>query len=158
MKLSKSEIMELLRKWTAQRSGLDSRNYGGPERIVKNGRITYTPNQGLKSDMQRIAQHGKDAKILMQFVEREPTITADFLRQAFKSAYIGRLSLNEHMRRLDYVTGQYFPTEYRAAVCAVLASAIWHHIRNQDANSTGDSIRKEARRIFGRGIASRWFN
>jgi hypothetical protein len=26
---------------------------------------------------------------------------------------------------LDYCTGQYFPTEYRRAACAVLASALW---------------------------------
>jgi hypothetical protein len=30
---------------------------------------------------------------------------------------------------LDYCTGQYWPTEYRAAVCAVLASLLWAHAR-----------------------------
>jgi hypothetical protein len=31
--------------------------------------------------------------------------------------------------RIDYCTGQYFPTEYRKAVCAVLASALWAKYR-----------------------------
>lgn len=30
---------------------------------------------------------------------------------------------------IDYCTGQYWPTEYRRAVCAVLASAIWDYWR-----------------------------
>lgn len=30
---------------------------------------------------------------------------------------------------VGYCTGQYFPTEYRRAVCAVLASALWDYVR-----------------------------
>ena len=31
--------------------------------------------------------------------------------------------------RIDYCTGQYWPTEYRPAVCRLLSSVIWHWIR-----------------------------
>lgn len=78
---------------------------------------------------------------------------------------------------VDYCTGQYFPTEYRKAVCAVLSSAIWawkrdqcmpaptlHH--NSETGETlqrykglraGDYLRANLKREFGRGM-SRWFS
>jgi hypothetical protein len=58
---------------------------------------------------------------------------------------------------VDYCTGQYFPTEYRRAVCSVLSSALWDYFRTNGAD-TGDDIRRTARRELGRSIASRWFN
>lgn len=66
--------------------------------------------------------------------------------------------------RIDYCTGQYFPTEYRRAVCRVLASALWAHTRDTISGevlagrSPGDRIRKYFRTWFGRTIASRYFN
>ncbi len=81
--------------------------------------------------------------------------------------------------RIEYDCGQYLPTEYRAAVCAVLASALWAWTRehampprcNADGEdylypdhvsktvvSAGDWLRAHFAREFGRGIASRWFN
>jgi hypothetical protein len=79
---------------------------------------------------------------------------------------------------IDYCTGQYWPTEYRRAVCEVLASAIWawkrdqcmpaptlHH--NTETGETlhrykglraGDYLRANLKREFGRGMAARWFN
>ncbi len=79
---------------------------------------------------------------------------------------------------IDYVTGQYGPTEYRRAVCAVLASALWEYTRdkckpeptlhhNSETGETlhrykgmraGDWLRAHFRQQFGRGIASRWFS
>jgi hypothetical protein len=79
---------------------------------------------------------------------------------------------------VDYCTGQYFPTEYRRAVCAVLASALWTYTRehcmpeptlhhNSETGETlhrykgmhaGDWLRAHFRQQFGRGIASRWFS
>jgi hypothetical protein len=65
---------------------------------------------------------------------------------------------------IDYCTGQYFPTEYRKAVCAVLASALWTRHRGGMSNDTidgktpGDRIRAQFREVFGRAIASRYFN
>ena len=63
---------------------------------------------------------------------------------------------------IDYCTGQYFPTEYRRAVCAVLASAIWSWKRDQcmpaDTAKPGDYLRANLKREFGRGMAARWFN
>jgi hypothetical protein len=79
--------------------------------------------------------------------------------------------------RVDYCTGQYFPTEYRRAVAAVCATALWRHVadhcmpepelmHNSETGETlhrykgkraGDWLRDHFRKEFGRGIASRWF-
>lgn len=65
---------------------------------------------------------------------------------------------------IDYTTGQYFPTEYRKAACAVLASALWDNMidavpgEGEGVKSAGDWLRAYFRREFGRGIASRWFS
>lgn len=114
----------------------------------------------FNDDYKKVLQQGKDARTLLAYVEAENTITAEDLRQALKSGFAGRLEIVEDSKtsRLSYCTGQYFPTEYRAAACAVLASAIWNQIRRLPNMETGHDIRKHAGRLFGRGIASRWFN
>lgn len=67
---------------------------------------------------------------------------------------------------IDYCTGQYWPTEYRKAVCAVLAQALWD-ARREDLKATyadgsthypGEYIRAHFKREFGRSIAQRWFS
>ena len=71
----------------------------------------------------------------------------------------GRLTLtiDGDKVRIDYVTGQYWPTEYRRAVCALMSSVIWAWLRENCEYKTGDDIRKAARRELGQSIANRWF-
>jgi hypothetical protein len=82
---------------------------------------------------------------------------------------------------LDYCIGQYWPTEYRRAACAVLSAAIWvwareHCLPVPDAGSdpaettgwrdgplyggisAGSWLRRFGRRELGKRIADRWFN
>lgn len=141
--ITKSEICAKLRAFIAQRSGLDWRNYASD----------WRDNAGmsaLRSDRSRILQHGRDARALLVFVERS-SIPVEFLMRELET---GRLTFDSARGELDYCAGQYFPTEYRAAVCRTLASAIWRFYRD---NVTTD-VRQFARDTFGRGIASRWFN
>ena len=75
-------------------------------------------------------------------------------------AFSGRLEITERSDgaiKIDYCTGQYFPTEYRKAACAVLAYSLWHYWRDCGYD-TYEQIQKQARAELGRGIASRWFN
>jgi hypothetical protein len=59
---------------------------------------------------------------------------------------------------INYVVGQYWPTEYRRAVCSLMATVIWAWLRsNLGDGCTGDDIRKAARREMGASIARRWF-
>jgi hypothetical protein len=100
----------------------------------------------------------KDARTLLRSVELS-SITAPELLEAF-SAFCGRLQITAADKpgeyRLDYCTGQYWPTEYRKAAAAVLAQALWNYHR--DDTSTGDELRGKFRRMFGRGMQLAWFN
>ena len=173
--LTKPQILEALRQWINQRPGLDFANYG--------------EWKSYRSELRSITRDRADALQLMRAVELRDSITAEDLVKAF-SAFSGRLTLTEESvekpgfpthARLDYCTGQYWPTEYRKAAAAVLASALWHAasadmpepkgkitkdygagFKNEfdsiDGLSPGDWLRRHFRREFGRGIQSRWFN
>ena len=142
---TKEQIVSLLRAWIKQRPGLDYREYG-------NSRECYM------GDLNPIMQEKRDAERLLESVENS-AMTAEELLNGF-SAYSGRLQIVPDKKDgefcLEYCTGQYWPTEYRAATCAVLASALWNYHR--DENSTGDSLRKKFKRMYGIGIQKRWFN
>lgn len=150
--MEKNEVLNLLRAWINQRPGLDPRDYGG-------GRDGFS---AYRSESRRITQQKTDALTLLRSVE-DSQITADQIIEASKSAYSGRLEFKDG--RISYTTGQYWPTEYRAAACAVLAYALWNYHR-EDATkeaeskgiSAGDAIRAKFRRIFGRPIQERWFD
>ena len=109
-------------------------------------------------DYRPILRAGRDARILLAAVSGRDGITVESIKGATR-AYAGRLQLIERDKgvAVDYCTGQYFPTEYRNAACAVLATALWDYALAQ-GYKTGNEIRKWARDEFGRGIASRWFN
>jgi len=134
--MTKDQICAAIRAHINQRSGIDFRNYGD--------------RSSFMSDYRRILRDGKDARELLNFVEGRDSITAQDLLDASQRAFSGRLTIGEN--GADYCTGQYFPTEYRSAACAVLASAIWRYWAD-DANDA----RKLAKGHFGRGLASRWF-
>ena len=157
----KQQIIDDLRTFAHQRPGLEYGNYGDP--------VAY------RAEMRSITKDLHQARELLRYVEMRDSITGDDIIAASKSAYSGRLTIGA---KIDYCTGQYWPTEYRRAVCAVLAAAIWawkrdqcmpeptlHH--NSETGETvqrykglraGDYLRANLNREFGRGIAARWFN
>ncbi len=143
--MSKQAIINALRVFINQRSGIDFANYG--------------ERQSFMGDYRPMLKHGRYARQLLRFVERCDSITDKMLLDASR-AFSGRLQFIERGDKVgvDYTTGQYFPTEYRKAACAVLTTAIWDWLRDACECKTGDDIRKAARREFGRGIASTWFN
>jgi len=147
MEPTKEQILDALSRHISQRSGIDARNYFQ----------SWNDTEGRKAfntEYREILREGRDARTLLYFVRRSVTITAERILQATKHAYSGRLTYNAEKDRFDYCTGQYFPTEYRAAACAVLASVLWTWCER----FTGDDKRTYFRREFGRGIQSRWFN
>lgn len=138
---TKTEIVGALYLWIAQRPGLDFHNYGDIRRY--------------RAEMRRIQRDLADARALIRAVELS-SIEGEHLLAAMRGAYSGRLTWTG--RGLDYCTGQYWPTEYRAAVCAVCASALWRHYAADAPANGGKELRARMRRMFGRGIASRWFS
>ena len=155
--LAKQTIVDALRKFARQRPGLEYGNYGDP--------VAY------RAELRSITKDLAHAQTLLRAIDLRDSITADDLLAGF-DAFSGRLTITERVMpggasfvQLDYCTGQYWPTEYRRAVCAVCASVLWNHWRSESngadglpIRSTGDHIRKTARDEFGRGVASRWFN
>ena len=144
---TKAEIIALLRSFVNQRPGLDFANYG--------------EIKSYRAELRGITRQRADAIQLLRAVELRDSIEAGELVAAFPRAYSGRLELVETKGKLalNYCAGQYFPTEYRAAVCAVLARCLWHHWANHFASpNSPHHIRETAKSEFGRGIASRWFN
>lgn len=141
--LNKQAMINALRLFINQRSGIDYANYGERESFM--------------GDYRPILKHGRHARTMLRFVELVDSITAQMLLEA-ASAYSGRLQFIQRGDKvaIDYTTGQYFPTEYRRAACAVLARAIWDCFGHTYA--TGPQIRKAARRQFGPAIASAWFS
>lgn len=116
-------IVTALRAFAAQRPGLEFGNYCSGYGDSA-GRAAYF------SEMRSITGDLHDARELLRAVELS-SIPAESLKAAFR-AYSGRLTITEApdgRAKLAYCAGQYWPTEYRKAVCAIAAQALWEHVR-----------------------------
>lgn len=131
----RDKMLAALVQWIRQRPGLEFRNYG--------------EMAAYRAELRLIGRDLRDARTMLRYVARSQ-MPAETLRKAFRDYYSGRLQWNGE--RLDYTTGQYWPTEYRHAACAVLAGALWHYWQ------AGASTQSTARNAFGPGIARRWFS
>ncbi len=157
-------ILANLDAFVRQRSGMDYRNYGDAT--------------SYRAEQRSITRDLHDYRALRAAVQWRDGIDAAALKEAFR-AFSGRLTWNG--KRMDYCTGQYFPTEYRKAACAVLSQALWDYTRDkampegsrQGATegtmlytlgggkghaSAGEWMRRYFQREFGRGLAGRYFN
>ena len=142
----RNNILWALHEWILQRPGLDPRNYISDWRDAA-GRAAY------RSDSRSITTQLHHARAMLRYIELRPSITGAMLQAAIDQS--SRLSYSAD-EGLDYTTCQYWPMEYRAAACRVMASAIWDWLRTDE--STGESIRAAARRELGATIARRWFS
>ena len=137
-------ILSALDGFAAQRPGLEYGNYGDP--------VSY------RAESRAITRDLHHVYTLLRRVQLAHSITSVDLKAAFR-AFSGRLSWDGE--KLNYCTGQYFPTEYRRAVCAVLAAALWAYWRDcvpESVSNRAEWIRCTARRQLGRTVADRWFN
>jgi len=151
--IEKQTVIDLLDRFNRQRPGLEFGNYGDVA--------------SYRAELRGIARDKREADALLCAVAQAGGMPVETLLEGFR-AYSGRLSLVTYPDgkgpRLDYCTGQYFPTEYRRAVAAVCAAALWDYHRDDFAadaepgESAGDAIRRNFRKRFGRAIANRWFN
>ena len=145
---NKTVLLSLLYNFINKRPQLEFGNYGN--------RAAY------RSEIRSITRQRADALKLLRAIELRESITAADIIAAFN----GRLTLGTNKGKLclDYCTGQYWPTEYRAAVARLASSLLWGYWRdasyyvNDGGLNVAHYIRKTAKGEFGRGIASRWFN
>lgn len=142
-------MIEALLRFINQRSGIDFQNYSSGD---------YKSScDAFNGDYRPMLKHGRHARAMLRQVELCARITASNLLDASR-AYSSRLQFREDNGKvsIEYTTGQYFPTEYRKAACAVLAQCLWDYW-SPDCK-TSDEIRKTASRNLGRNIAKTWFN
>lgn len=190
---TKAALMEALHAFISQRSGIDYANYG--ERAAFMGDYRPILREGREARMLLRSVELRDSITAQDIIEASERAFSGRLRFRIRygntSGQVcadcgakpgaahkdncegGSHDLSDMRVAVDYCTGQYFPTEYRAAACAVLAAVLWSYFRanmpqpdssDREGNpryaglSAGDYLRKQARREFGRGITSRWFN
>lgn len=151
----KLAFLDALTRFARQRPGIDWRDYGDD-------------GAAYRAECRAVTRDLADFNKLMREINWRDGITGAELVECCARAFSGRLSCNVaasivagsaatgYRVTFEYCTGQYWPTEYRKAACAVLARALW---RYWAADATdADAVRRTARRELGRGLASRWFN
>lgn len=142
--MNKSAIIAALDAFIRQRPGLKFGNYG----CIR----TY------RAELRSITKDLHYARDLLAYVACRDSITAEHILDATRSGRLSIVADDSGAIRIDYCAGQYWPTEYRRAVCAVLSSAIWCYWRDKctpspKPESMGDWLRDKARKEFGRAIA-----
>lgn len=142
--MNKQTIIDALYTFAHKRPQLEYGNYGDP--------VAY------RAESRAITRDLNDARRLLRAVELRPSITAQEILDASRRAFSGRLTITitGDKIEIDYCTGQYFPTEYRRAVSAIMASALWDYWQSDATDA--QRIRNTARREFSQGIAQRYFN
>ena len=140
---TKQTIIDALNRWIAQRPGLEFGNYGNVS--------------SYRAEMRSIGKDLQHARAMVNYVAWHDSITAEMILDAAGSGRLSIVVRDDGTVAIDYCTGQYWPTEYRRAVCALMSSVIWAWLRENCEYKTGDDIRKAARRELGQSIANRWF-
>ena len=143
--VKKQTIIDALNRWVSQRPGLEYGNYGDVS--------------SYRAELRSIGKDLQHARALINYVAWHDSITAEMILKAADNG--GRLSFvvrDYGTVTIDYCTGQYWPTEYRAAACRLLSSVIWYWLRDNMLDpATGNDIRRQAARELGTSIARRWF-
>jgi hypothetical protein len=143
----KQAIIDALYTFAHKRPQLEFNNYGDVS--------------AYRSESRAITKDLHHARHLLRALELSQSITAEDIIRASEHAFSGRLSINvtdDGLVSIDYCTGQYFPTEYRKAVAAICASALWTFYRNKCNYATGERIRQAAKRDFNSSIVRNYFN
>lgn len=135
---------QLLSNFVNQRPGLDPRDYGGG----REGWLLY------RREAAEISRDLSDFRELFNLAfnlygGQLSELVADYLGKSSD-----RLTLKDG--KLQYITGQYWPTEYRPAASRCLVSLIWRYF--QDQYETGTDIRKAIRRRLSRRVGRLYFN
>jgi hypothetical protein len=157
----KQKLLETLDAFVNQRPGLDPRDYGDW--------------RGYRRESAAITKDMHDYYAIRSQIAWRDSISADDIIKASERAFSGRLTIAEKQPtdyhgkysglikpafKLSYCAGQYMPTEYRKAACAVLASA-WRAATREDCpieeDSPGGWMHKQAKATFSRSVQQGYF-
>ncbi len=165
----KQKLLETLDGFVNSRPGLDPRDYA--DGTMEGWRNYRRESAAITRDMH-------DYYAIRGQVAWRDSIDADAIIKASVHAYSGRLTIKlitsdepgkgPHFQ-LSYCAGQYMPTEYRKAACAVLASAWWDATRadcpdfeTDDAgdftgSNPGAWMQLQAKKTFAKGVRLGYF-
>jgi hypothetical protein len=150
--------IEKLVKFVNQRSGINPNDYYSD----------WKDTEGIKayrSETREITKDRTDFFELLSLAQRridnfEEKLTYNLIHTN------GRLVLKNG--ELEYVTGQYFPTEYRPAACRIVAQLIWNDYMSEEHDTKtngiesvykdGHAIRKALRQQLSRRVMKNYFN
>jgi hypothetical protein len=131
-----ARALDLLIDFANQRPGFDLADYGG-------GRDGYKYyRQDYRQALSALHEFRQWLNIALRRHERAElsALIADYLHRSND-----RLTFSDcDPLKLQYITGQYYPTEYRWAAVRVLRSIVWHDIARE--YSTGEEVRKALKR------------
>jgi hypothetical protein len=147
--LTNYPTLSLLIKFANQRPQLEYANYGDPK--------------SYRAESREITKDLHDFREFLNFAIRR--LTLDKLEQELKSNLENsndRLTLEGN--KLQYITGQYFPTEYRPACTRILRRLIWDdyaqekHENGSNVYETSDTIRKRFKMNLSRRAYKNYIN
>lgn len=146
----KTNVIELLNAFVNKRPGLDFNDYG-------DRKIYFTEAREITKDLHDFRELARLADSLYY-----PNELNDILYTYLDNSG-DRLSLVNG--KLQYITGQYFPTEYRPAVNRLYVRAIWAYfmkLKNADGSDkypTGGDIRTAIKkRLTSTRVKRNYFN
>jgi hypothetical protein len=141
-----SKYIDLLTKFVDARPGLCFADYGDRKIYFREMR-EITNDRGDFYELLRLAYRlTGDSEKLSETIKNHLEKSSD------------RLTLSGE--KLQYITGQYYPTEYRPAACRVLSRIVWVELMNErkadgsPVYETGTQIRSAIKRA---GISHRAF-
>ena len=134
---TREEILSQLSHFIHQRPGFEWGNYDSAA--------------SYRADYNRARRDMQDADALLAEISWRETIDAKRILYVLTSG--DRLEWTG--KGLHYTAGQYFPTEYRAAACRVLATILWNYFRD-DCNAKPREY--ALKNIRNKSVARRWFN
>ena len=106
--INREKLAKNMREFALKKPGFEIKDYGGNFEAYMSDYNSYKED----ADFNRNFSEQQLLEILNNNTDEE-------IRDAFKTAYSGRLSFDENME-LHYCAGQYFPTEYQAALRSVI--------------------------------------
>ena len=137
MNSMKQTILDNIRAFIGQRSGLDFRNYNSRDAAI--------------DDYRKILRHGRIARRLLREIE-VGGYSSEELQESARRRFSGRLSVDDS-GAVCYCAGQYFPTEYRLACCVVLFDAVQrYYVRNYKSDARRRMVSQ-----FGRGVVNEFW-
>jgi len=142
--------LALFQKFATQRPQLDFCNYGDAK--------------SYRQEVREITKDLHDFRELLRFASHRMS-DLEILLKEYLLKNSGRLTLNDK-GNLEYITGQYFPTEYRPACNRILANLIWKdyadekqwHDKTAPQYADGTAVRHAITKNVSRRVAKLYFN